>query len=77
MSGILNPVKNAKYETLANLTSIQGSLNNKFRENLSKVKEDLEKSIMSEQFMIDKIAGKEVVKLIVVPDKLVNIVVKG
>ena len=40
-------------------------------------KDELEKSIMSESFMIEKIAGKEVVKVIVVPNKLVNIVVKG
>ncbi len=59
------------------VAQINGKVRGKFERPAGMSKEDLEKSIMSEQFMIDKIAGKEVVKLIVVPDKLVNIVVKG
>ena len=40
-------------------------------------RDDLAQSIMSEEFVASKIAGKEIVKVITVPDKLVNIVVKG
>ena len=40
-------------------------------------KDDLAKSVMSEEFIAGRLEGKEIVKVIAVPDKLVNIVVKG
>ena len=41
------------------------------------LRDELQASIMSEGYIAEKIAGKDIVKVIVVPDKLVNIVVKG
>jgi leucyl-tRNA synthetase len=40
-------------------------------------KDELEKKVMSDPTISDRVAGKEIVKTIVVPDRLVNIVVKG
>ncbi|MCR4817397.1 MAG: class I tRNA ligase family protein, partial [Fretibacterium sp.] len=40
-------------------------------------KEELEKSVLSDPAVQEKLAGKDVVKVIAVPDKLINIVVKG
>ena len=39
-------------------------------------KEDLEKGVLADPIVIEKLEGKTVVKTIAVPDKLVNIVVK-
>ena len=42
LNGILAPTKNSKYDTLANLATIQGPLNDKFRRTLEKIRENLE-----------------------------------
>jgi len=55
---------------------INGKVRGKFERPAGMSKEELEKSILSEPFMIEKIGEKEIVKVIAVPDKLVNIVVK-
>ena len=59
------------------VAQINGKVRGKFERPAGMSKDELAKSITSEQFIIDKIAGKEIVKVIAVPDKLVNIVVKG
>ena len=41
LGGILNPSKTSKYDTLANLATVQGGLNDKFRTNLVGMNEDL------------------------------------
>jgi leucyl-tRNA synthetase len=38
---------------------------------------ELKEAVLSDPQVKEKIAGKEIVKVIAVPDKLVNIVVKG
>ncbi|MBQ7578710.1 MAG: leucine--tRNA ligase [Synergistaceae bacterium] len=59
------------------VAQINGKIRGKFDRPAGLSREDLEKSIMSEPAIIDKLAGKEVIKVVAVPDKLVNIVVKG
>ncbi|MBQ7594274.1 MAG: leucine--tRNA ligase, partial [Synergistaceae bacterium] len=74
------PVADEASMTKDNVTivaQINGKVRGKFERPAGMPKDELAKSITSEQFIIDKIAGKEIVKVIAVPDKLVNIVVKG
>ena len=74
------PVADEASMTKDNVTvvaQINGKVRGKFERPAGMSKDELAKSITSEQFIIDKIAGKEIVKVIAVPDKLVNIVVKG
>ena len=59
------------------VAQINGKVRGKFERPAGLTREELEADIMSEKFIAEKIAGKEIVKVIVVPDKLVNIVVKG
>ncbi|MBR0151341.1 MAG: class I tRNA ligase family protein, partial [Synergistaceae bacterium] len=59
------------------VVQINGKVRGKFERPAGMSKDDLAKSIMSEEFVAGRIAGKEIVKVITVPDKLVNIVVKG
>ena len=59
------------------VVQINGKMRGKFERPAGMSKEDLTESIMSESYVAEKIAGKEIVKIIAVPDKLVNIVVKG
>ena len=59
------------------VVQINGKMRGKFERPAGMSKDDLTKSIMSEEFIAGKISGKEIVKVIAVPDKLVNIVVKG
>ena len=59
------------------VAQINGKIRGKFERAADLSKDELEKSIMSEPSIIEKIAGKEVVKVIAVPNKLVNIVIKG
>ncbi|MBQ2616519.1 MAG: class I tRNA ligase family protein, partial [Synergistaceae bacterium] len=59
------------------VVQINGKVRGKFERPAGMDKDELAKSIMSEDCVAGKIAGKEVVKVIAVPDKLVNIVVKG
>ena len=40
-------------------------------------REELERSVVSDPAVQEKLAGKAVLKVIAVPDRLVNIVVKG
>ena len=59
------------------VAQINGKVRGKFERPAGLSREELEKSIMSEPLVIEKLSGKEVVKVVAVPDKLVNIVVKG
>ncbi|MBQ3759425.1 MAG: leucine--tRNA ligase [Synergistaceae bacterium] len=59
------------------VVQINGKVRGKFERPAGMDKDELAKSIMAEDFIAGKIAGKEIVKVIAVPDKLVNIVVKG
>ena len=59
------------------VAQINGKIRGKFERAADLSKDELEKSIMSEPSIIEKIAGKDVVKVIAVPNKLVNIVIKG
>ncbi len=59
------------------VVQINGKMRGKFERPAGMSKDDLSKSILAEEFITGKIAGKEIVKVIAVPDKLVNIVVKG
>ncbi|MBQ7733297.1 MAG: leucine--tRNA ligase [Synergistaceae bacterium] len=74
------PVADEKALVMDSVTvvaQINGKVRGKFERPAGLSREELEKSIMSEPLVIERIAGKEVVKVVVVPDKLVNIVVKG
>ena len=59
------------------VAQINGKVRGKFERPAGMDKDELAKSILSEQLISGKISGKEIVKVITVPDKLVNIVVKG
>ncbi|MBQ7193732.1 MAG: class I tRNA ligase family protein, partial [Synergistaceae bacterium] len=59
------------------VAQINGKVRGKFQRPAGMSKDELEKSIISEEIIAGKISGKEVVKVITVPNKLVNIVVKG
>ena len=59
------------------VAQINGKIRGKFDRPAGLSREDLEKSIMSEPALIEKLSGKEIIKVVAVPDKLVNIVVKG
>ena len=74
------PVADEASMTKDNVTivaQINGKVRGKLERPAGMSKDELAKSITSEQFIIDKLGGKEIVKVIAVPDKLVNIVVKG
>ena len=59
------------------VAQINGKVRGKFERPAGMDKDELAKSIICEEFIAGKISGKEIVKIIAVPDKLVNIVVKG
>ena len=59
------------------VVQLNGKVRGKFERPAGLSREELEAGIMAEKFIAEKIAGKEIVKVIVVPDKLVNIVMKG
>ncbi|MBR0034601.1 MAG: class I tRNA ligase family protein, partial [Synergistaceae bacterium] len=74
------PVADESAMTKDNVTvvaQINGKVRGKFERPAGLSREELESGIMAEKLVADRIAGKEIVKVIVVPDKLVNIVVKG
>ena len=74
------PVADESAMTKDNVTvvaQINGKVRGKFERPAGLSREELESGIMAEKLIADRIAGKEIVKVIVVPDKLVNIVVKG
>ena len=56
---------------------INGKMRGKFERPAGMDKDTLAQSIMAEELVATRIAGKELVKIIAIPDKLVNIVVKG
>jgi leucyl-tRNA synthetase len=56
---------------------INGKVRSKIQVPLGLPKETLQDLAMKEERIIDLTTGKNIVKTIVVPDKLVNIVVKG
>ncbi|MBQ3449816.1 MAG: class I tRNA ligase family protein, partial [Synergistaceae bacterium] len=58
------------------VAQINGKVRGKFERPAGMDKSELEHSIMSEKMIQDRLVGLEVVKVITVPDKLVNIVVK-
>ena len=58
------------------VAQINGKVRGKFARAAGLAKDSLEKSILDEKIVQEKIAGKSIVKIITVPDKLVNIVVK-
>ena len=66
-----------KQDSVTIVGQINGKVRGKFERPANMSKEELEKSILSEPYMIEKIGGKEIIKVIAVPNKLVNIVVKG
>ena len=59
------------------VVQINGKVRGKFERPAGLGREELQAGILAEKFIQDKISGKDIVKVIVVPDKLVNIVVKG
>jgi leucyl-tRNA synthetase len=56
---------------------INGKLREQFRVEPGMSREALTERVMSEEATKRRIEGMEVVKIIAVPDKLVNVVVKG
>ena len=75
--GTSTPSRFVAQDSVTIVGQINGKVRGKFERPAGMLKEELEKSILLEPFMIEKLAGKEVVKVISVPNKLVNIVVKG
>ncbi len=74
------PVADESAMTKDNVTvvaQINGKMRGKFERPAGLSREELEAGILAEKIVADRLAGKEIVKVIVVPDKLVNIVVKG
>ena len=59
------------------VVQINGKMRGKFERPAGLSRDELQAGILAEKFIQDKIVGKDIVKVIVVPDKLVNIVVKG
>ena len=59
------------------VVQINGKVRGKFERPAGMDRDELQASILSEGYIAERIAGKDLVKVIVVPDKLVNIVVKG
>ncbi|MBQ8692079.1 MAG: class I tRNA ligase family protein, partial [Synergistaceae bacterium] len=58
------------------VVQVNGKIRAKLERSAGLSREELEKDIMSDKAVLDKLADKQVVKVITVPDKLVNIVVK-
>ena len=58
------------------VVQVNGKIRAKLERPAGLTREELEKDIMSDKAVIEKLADKQVVKVITVPDKLVNIVVK-
>jgi len=55
---------------------VNGKLRSKIVAPFGTAKEELERMVLADEKVKGNIAGKQVVKIVIVPDKLVNIVVK-
>ena len=66
----------AKNSSITLIAQVNGKIKDKIEADAEASKEELEKLALSSQKVQDFIAGKTIVKVIVVPGKLVNIVVK-
>lgn len=66
----------AKASTITLVAQINGKLKDKIEADAETSKEDLEKIALASPKIQEQIQGKEIVKVIVVPGKLVNIVIK-
>lgn len=66
----------AKASTITLVAQINGKLKDKIEADAETSKEDLEKIALASPKIQELIQGKEIVKIIVVPGKLVNIVIK-
>ncbi len=66
----------AKNSSITLIAQVNGKIKDKIEADAEASKEELEKLTLSSQKVQDFIAGKTIVKVIVVPGKLVNIVVK-
>ena len=58
------------------IAQINGKVRGKFERPAGISEDDLKATILSEKLIQEKIAGKNIIKIITVPDKLINIVVK-
>ena len=67
----------AREETITLIVQVNGKVRGKFAAPMNAPQAELEKLALADDNVQRFIAGKEVVKVIVVPNKLVNIVVKG
>ncbi len=66
----------AKASTITLVAQVNGKVKDKIEADAETTKEDLEKIALSSPKIQELIQGKEIVKVIVVPGKLVNIVIK-
>lgn len=67
----------AKSSTITLVVQINGKVKDKIEADAESTKEELEKIAMESEKVKELTNGKEIVKVIVVPAKLVNIVIKG
>ncbi|MEP6535165.1 MAG: leucine--tRNA ligase [Bryobacteraceae bacterium] len=67
----------AREEGAEVVLQVNGKVRSKVTVAFGTPKEELEKAALSDDKMLPFLAGKQVVKIIVVPDRLVNVVVKG
>jgi leucyl-tRNA synthetase len=66
----------AKEDEAEIVVQVNGKLRSRIYAAFGTTKEDLEKLALADEKVQSAIAGKQIVKVIVVPDKLVNIVVR-
>jgi leucyl-tRNA synthetase len=66
----------AKTSTITLVAQINGKVKDRIEVDAESSKEELEKTALNSEKIKELTAGKEIVKVIVVPGKLVNIVVK-
>lgn len=59
------------------VVQVNGKVRTKLERPAGLSREELERSVVSDPTVQEKLAGKAVLKVIAVPDRLVNIVVKG
>ena len=67
----------AKEEVAEVVLQVNGKVRSRFLVPLGTSREALEQAAMKDDKLRHFIEGKQIVKIIVVPDKLVNVVVKG
>jgi len=56
---------------------VNGKVRSKVTVPFGTAKEELERLALADDRMLPFLAGKQVVKIVVVPDRLVNVVIKG